>query len=74
MAFSCSAIDDVEGIRILMRRAFEQAFSQQIMALFKVYTTNAPTVKDQQEFTRRGIENAVAAYRLAMTAVDEWGG
>lgn len=66
--------DQDEQIRQLMERAFEQAFQAQIAHLFQIYITNAGTVESQNEYTKRGIEKAVNAYRLAMKAVDEWEG
>jgi hypothetical protein len=65
---------DIEEIRALMMTGFEQAFIAQIGQLYKVYMANVPTVKEQQEYTKRGIEAAVAAYRLAMSAVEDWEG
>jgi hypothetical protein len=64
--------DDSEKIRKLMETAFTEAFQLQIGTLFKVYLTNAPQVEKQREFTKKGIDNAVAGYRLALEAVEKW--
>ena len=66
--------DQDEHIRRLMERAFEQAFQQQIMRLFEVYVTNQSSVPNQKEYTAKGITNAINAYRLALSTVDEWEG
>lgn len=71
---TCDAMSDTDGIRLLMQRAFEQAFATQIGNLYRVYITNAPTVEAQRKATARGIESAVAAYRLAVEAVASWKG
>jgi hypothetical protein len=57
-----------------MQRAFEQAFATQIGNLYRVYVTNAPSVETQRKATARGIESAVAAYRLGVEAVANWKG
>lgn len=64
--------DQDEQIKRMMERAFEQAFQAQIAHLFQIYTTNQGGVANQKEYTRKGINNAVDAYRLAVAAVDEW--
>ena len=66
--------DQDEQIRRMMDRAFEQAFQAQIAHLYQIYITNKGSVESQNEYTKRGIENAVEAYRMAMKAVDEWKG
>jgi hypothetical protein len=65
---------DKDKIRDLMLQGFEAAFVAQIGNLFKVYTTNVVSVQDQHIYTKKGIENAVSAYRLAVKAVNEWDG
>jgi hypothetical protein len=51
---TCDAMSDADGIRLLMQRAFEQAFSAQIGNLYRVYVTNAPTVETHR--TRASLE------------------
>lgn len=65
-------MNSTEDIKALMLNAFDQAFVAQIAQLYKVYNQNAPTVEEQREYTKRGIENAVASYRLAVEAVNGW--
>jgi hypothetical protein len=65
-------IDQDVHIKRMMERAFEQAFQQQIMHLFQVFVTNQGTIAQQKEYTKKGIDNAIEAYRLAIAAVDEW--
>ena len=64
--------DDDEEVRRKMERGFDQAFQQQIASLFKVYTQNAPSVEQQRAYTKTGMENAIAAWRIAMEAVEGW--
>ena len=64
--------DDDEEVRRKMERGFDQAFQQQIASLFKVYTQNAPSVEQQRAYTKTGMENAIAAWRVAMEAVEGW--
>jgi hypothetical protein len=66
--------DDQDQLKRLMRQAVEEAFQLQIGHLYKIYLTNAPTVDNQREYTRKGIENAIAAYRLALAVIEEWEG
>jgi hypothetical protein len=66
--------DATEDIKALMLNAFDQAFQAQIGSLYKVYLQNMTFVSDQQEFTKSGIKNAIAAYRLAIEAVNSWDG
>ena len=66
--------DEHEHLQRIMRRAFENAFQAQIGKLYSVYIGNAPSVEQQQSYTKKGIENAIAAYRLAMAAVEAWDG
>ena len=63
---------DTKEIRRLMYRGFDSAFQQQIGQLFKVYVGNAPSVEEQRAYTAKGIHNAVAAYRIAISAVNAW--
>ena len=63
-----------EHIKRMMERAFEQAFQAQIVSLYSVYTVNSSSVDAQRSYTKKGIENAVASYRLAIAAVDAWDG
>jgi hypothetical protein len=67
-----SDIDD-DDIKTLMYTAFERAFQEQLGQLYKVYLTNVHSVSQQAENTKRGINLAVEAYRLAVSAVDSWG-
>jgi hypothetical protein len=55
-----------------MITAIELAFQAQLGHLYEIYVTNASSVKNQQEFTKAGVENAIAAYDLAMKAIEEW--
>lgn len=64
--------DDVEEIKSLMKNAFDQAFMRAIEQLFMIYSANAAVTSGQAERTKRGIENAIAAYRLAIDAVNSW--
>lgn len=67
--------DSDEHIRRMMQAAFDDAFKMQIGLLFKTYLSNVTSVGDKQrEFTRNGVNNAIAAYRLATDAVKEWKG
>lgn len=66
--------DDVEQIKVLMTKGFEQAFMAAIANLFMVYSANVSVTEGQAERTKKGIENAVEAYRLAIMAVEEWEG
>jgi hypothetical protein len=62
-----------EQIKRMMERAFDSAFQQQLGGLYKTFIANVTGgVKDQKEYTKTGIENAIAAYRLAMEAVENW--
>jgi hypothetical protein len=65
-----------QHIQRLMRAAFEDAFKLQMGLLYKTYLSNVASVGEdkQGEFTHRGIDNAIEAYRRAMTAVDKWEG
>ena len=63
-----------EHIKRMMERAFEQAFQAQIAHLYSVYVGNKSSVPEQRSYTKKGIENAIAAYRLAIAAVDAWEG
>lgn len=63
-----------EDIKVLMLNAFDQAFQAQIGSLYKIYLQNMAAVSEQQEFTKKGIKNAIAAYRLAIEAVNSWDG
>jgi hypothetical protein len=65
--------EEDEQIKRMMERAFGRAFEAQIGQLFKVYLTN-PDPEKQREYTARGIENAVAAYRLSVSVVAAWEG
>jgi hypothetical protein len=65
---------DVAEIKIMMMDAFSQAFMAQIGQLYKVYNQNAPSVEEQRAYTRRGIDNAIASYRIAVGAVNDWQG
>ena len=65
--------EDAE-IRRMMGRGFDQAFQQQIASLYKVYVGNAPSVEKQRQYTKTGIENAVAAWRIAASVADAWEG
>jgi hypothetical protein len=69
---ACEGIQDTEKIRRLMERGFDSAFTAQIGQLYKVYTTNAPSVEKQREYTRKGIENAIVAYRIGISAIEAW--
>lgn len=60
-----------EEIKGLMYDAFERAFQEQLGQLYKVYMSNVGSA-DQAVRTKKGIENAVEAYRLAVAAVDSW--
>ena len=63
-----------EQIKRMMERAFEQAFQAQIGKLYSVYIGNASSVEEQRSYTKKGIENAIAAYRIAIEAVNSWEG
>ena len=63
-----------EQIKRMMERAFEQAFQAQIGKLYSIYIGNKGSVPEQQSYTKKGIDNAIAGYRLAITAVDAWDG
>jgi hypothetical protein len=63
---------DDETIKGLMYRAFERAFEQQIMLIYKTYLANVTTVPEQKAYAKKGIENAIAGYRLAISSVDSW--
>lgn len=65
-------IEDSQKIRRMMERGFESAFTQQIGQLYKVYIGNAPTVEKQREYTKKGMENAIAAYRIGISAIEGW--
>lgn len=66
--------DSDEHIQRMMRTAFDEAFKQQICLLYKTYLSNVGSVGEdkQGEFTHKGINNAIEAYRRAMSAVDKW--
>ena len=64
--------DEDEELRRKMARGFDQAFQAQIANLYKVYIGNVPTVEQQLAYTRTGITNAINAWRIANTAVEEW--
>jgi hypothetical protein len=64
--------EDTKQIRRMMYRAFDSAFTQQIGQLYKVYIGNAPSVEEQRAYTKKGIDNAVAAYRVGISAVNSW--
>jgi hypothetical protein len=67
--------NDSERIRRLMMAAFEEAFQLQIGHLYKTYLANAVSIGEQQRVhTKKGIENAIAAYRLALEAIEQWKG
>jgi hypothetical protein len=66
--------DDVEQIKVLMTKGFEEAFMKSIVNLFGVYSANVGVTEGQAERTKKGIENSVEAYRLAMEAVNSWDG
>lgn len=63
-----------EHIKRMMERAFEQAFQAQIAHLYSIYIGNKGSVPEQQSYTKRGIDNAIEAYLLAMAAVKDWNG
>jgi hypothetical protein len=65
-----------DRIKRLMRQAFEEAFQLQIGSLYKVYLANISSVdKDKQRAaTAKGIGHAIAAYRLALEAIEAWEG
>ena len=65
---------DTVDIKALMMSAFDQAFMTQIAKLYQVYNQNAPSIEQQREFTRKGIENAIELYRLAIQVVNDWQG
>jgi hypothetical protein len=67
-------MNSTEDIKALMLNAFDQAFQAQIGSLYKIYLQNMAAVSEQQEFTKKGIKNAIAAYRLAIEAVNSWDG
>lgn len=64
--------EDDEATRALMYAAFEQAFQVQLGQLYKVYLSNVASSLDQAVRTKKGIDQAVEAYRLAIAAVDSW--
>jgi len=66
------SVEDSQKIRRLMKRGFDSAFVAQIGLLFKVYGQNIPNVEKQRELTKKGMENAIVAYRIGMEAVDNW--
>jgi len=61
-------------IKRMMERAFDQAFQAQIAHLFQIFITNQGSVASQKEYTKKGIDNAIDAYRLAQAAVADWEG
>jgi hypothetical protein len=63
-----------DKIRRMMGRAFDQAFQAQIAHLFQIFITNQGSVASQKEYTKKGIENAINAYRLAQSAMADWEG
>ena len=58
-------------IKRLMEGAVNDAFQEQIGHIYKIYLANV-THPDKQKNAQAGIANAIAAYRLAMSAVDAW--
>jgi hypothetical protein len=68
-------IEQDEHLRRMMRQAFDDAFKLQIGLLYKTYLANISSVGDKQrQYTAKGIENAAAAYRVALSAIEEWEG
>jgi hypothetical protein len=61
-------------IKMLMIGGFDQAFMTQIGKLYQVYLSNVTGVGLPSENTKKGIENAIAAYKQAVAAVNEWNG
>ncbi len=66
-------MNDDDYIRGLMFKGFEQAFMASIQQLFMVYSAGASD-PNQAERSKKGIANAVAAFRLAIEAVKNWEG
>ena len=46
----------------------------QVVPVFKNYVLDASNAPGQQDRSKLGIEKAIAAYRLALSAVDSWEG
>ena len=61
---------DATDIKVLMMNGFDQAFMTQIAKLYQIYLSNVSGAAGAPaENTKRGIENAVAAYGLDGTAL-----
>ena len=69
-----TTLDEDAMLKKMMERAFDRAFETQIASLYKVYVGNAPSVEEQQQYTRTGILNAIEAWRIAQAAVAGWEG
>jgi hypothetical protein len=62
---------DDDDIRNIMLEGFEHAFQAQLGKLFEVFLSSG-SPDEQAVRTKRGIENAVEAYKRAVSAVDSW--
>ena len=67
---------EAEEIKRLMREAFAKAFQEQIAKLYSVYLTNTSgdSNSEQRGYTRKGIDRAIEAYKVALAAVEAWEG
>ena len=59
------------NVKTLMFEAFEHAFQAQLGKLFEVFLSSGSS-DEQAVRTKKGIENAVEAYKRAVSAVDSW--
>jgi hypothetical protein len=66
---------DNATIKMLMMGGFDQAFMAQVGKLYQIYLSNVTGgVREPEETTKRGIENAIEAYRVSVRAVNGWNG
>lgn len=68
-------MSDQQKIRTLLQEAADEALAAQVASLYKVYLSHTTgSTGTQRKATAQGLERAIDAYRVLVSAAEAWSG